>query len=149
MSQDEIQTLLDATDEAWIAQRGLWPHLEDYVGRLDFDLRFRRPSQDPVFDEVTDQGPVILPKLFRRLSTWEVAKKAKMFNGRFKTYLREKNDTFFLLEDFWNGDITSDFRQALHDYMDSDGFFYLWPEELVFEEADSRLTIPGVDVITW
>lgn len=52
MSEHEIETLVLATDDAWSNGRGVWSHLGDYVGALDWNLRYRRPSQNPVHDPI-------------------------------------------------------------------------------------------------
>lgn len=149
MSAAEIQILLDATADAWNRQKGVWPYIADDVGRLDFTQRFRRPSEHPVWNAAEDLGTVVLPKLFRRLSTWEVNKKAKMFTGTFLKYLTEKRDQFHLLTEFLQQGPEAAETHFLHSYIDKSGFFYLWPEELVFREAASRLSIPGGGEIHW
>jgi hypothetical protein len=39
--------------------------------------------------------------------------------------------------------------RRLDEFVESDGFFSLWPEEVVFKEAPSRLTGPGGVPVTW
>jgi endonuclease YncB( thermonuclease family) len=148
MAEDEIETLTNASDEAWQYDRGVWPWLQDYVGKLDWHMIYRRPSKDPVHDPEADEGPVILPKLFRRLSTWAVNKKAKMVTGSFKKYLEERRDSCLLTEDFIEqGPAAEVYR--LDDFLQSDGFFELWPEQLVFRESASRLTGPRGEYVVW
>jgi len=84
MSADEIQTLLKLGEEARKKKRGFWPHLMKTVGTLNFKLRYRKSA--PAGDK-GDTGPVLMPKLFRRLSTFAVNKKAKMVTGGFKAYV--------------------------------------------------------------
>jgi endonuclease YncB( thermonuclease family) len=148
MAEDEITTLTNAGDDAWINDRGVWPELQEYVGALDWNLRYRRPSSSPVHDPVADTGPVILPKLFRRLSTWAVNRRAKMVTGPFFNYLRDRRDQVMLTDDFLAQGPAAVVWQ-LDDFVHADGFFELWPEDLVFREAASRLIGPGGAEITW
>ncbi len=148
MSEDEIDAFWTATDQAWAAGRYIWPELADYVGRLDWDLLYRRPSQSPVFVEPQDMGEVILPKLFRRLSTWEVNRYAGMVTSGFWSYLESRNDQFYLTDEFL-AQPTSAPLYALHDFLGPDGYFSLWPEEMVFREADSRLIGPDGAEVRW
>jgi hypothetical protein len=63
--------------------------------------------------------------------------------------ITERDDKFFLLDDFLSNNTASEYLQSLHDSVGSNDYFYLWPEELVIEETDSRLKIPGLDIISW
>ena len=148
MSENEIETLTAAADDAWFNDRGVWPYLADYVGTLDWNLRYRRPTRKPVHDPVGDAGAVILPKLFRRLSTWAVNRRAKMVRGSFRRYLRERPDYFLLTDDFIDQGAAADIHR-LDEFVQAGGFFELWPEQLVFRESASRVTGPGGTPITW
>lgn len=148
MSGDEIHRLTYATNDAWENGRGVWPHQDDFAKKLDFTLIFRRPSQHPVPNPATDAGPVLLPKLFRRLSTWAVNKKATMVTGSFRTYLKDHVDQVFLTDDYLTQGPAAQTR-SLHEFLDNTGFFSLWPEELVFKESPSRLTGPGGATVVW
>ncbi len=148
MSEDEINALRRAADQAWAAGRYIWPNLADYVGRLDWKMLYRRPSQKPLFNEAQDTGPVILPKLFRRLSSWEVNRYAKMVTGGFWKYLKDRNDRCYLTSEFLAGP-TSATSYGLHDLVDPDGFVTVWPEDLVFRESASRLIRPGGGEVKW
>ena len=148
MSYNEITTLRALADEAWYAQRPVWPNLADYVGRLDWDLQYRRPSSNPVFTPADDVGLVVLPKLFRRLSTWEVNRYAGMVTSAFWSYLESRRDDCHLTSEFL-AEPTAAPVHYLHEYLHLDGYFDLWPEELVFREAPSRLIRPGGGTVNW
>jgi hypothetical protein len=111
-------------------------------------LLYRRPSSHPVPDPLTDAGEVILPKLFRRLSTWEVNRFAKMVQGSFRTYLQDHPDAVTLTDEFLDQGEASAIHN-LHDFVQPDGFFELWPEDLVFRESPSRLIGPGGAPVDW
>lgn len=148
MSAQEINALRTAADQAWAAGRCLWPNLADYVGRMDWDLQYRRPKSKPQYVEADDTGKVVLPKLFRRLATWEVNRYAHMITSGFWSYLESRRDQCYLTDEFL-AQPTSAPIYGLHDFLDLDGFFWRWPEELVFREADSRLVGPGGSEVNW
>ncbi len=148
MSRDEIETLIDAANNAWNNNGPVWANLADYVGRLDWKLIYREHNKHPVFNAANDTGPVVVPKLFRRLSTWEVNRYAKMVTAGFWSYLKAKNDTCYLTQEFID-EPTAAPLYGLHDFVDHDGFVTVWPEDLVFREASSRLTGPGGSEVNW
>jgi len=149
MSDHEIKTLTDAANEAWGNDRGVWPHQCDEVGALDWNLIYRRPSSHPVPDSAADQGPVILPKLFRRLSTWAVNKKAGMVKGSFKSYLKSKADACHLTSDYIEQGASAAVIRYLEEFLDGDGFFSEWPEDLVFREQASTVVGPDGKPVHW
>jgi len=148
MSRDEINTLINAANTAWNSNRPVWANLADYVGRLDWDLLYRRSSQQPVFNAANDVGLVVVPKLFRRLSAWEVNRYAGMVTTGFWSYLEAKNDTCYLTQEFID-EPTAAPLYGLHDFIDHDGFVTVWPEDLVFRESSSRLIGPGGGEVNW
>lgn len=147
MSNDEIEPLLADAEEAWENDRGVWAHLADYVGSLDFNLVYR--GKNAPINEAADTGLVLLPKLFRRLAAWAVNKKAKMASGTFRSYLQGKREACFLLEQFLQQGPTASTVYMLEEFIDSDGWISVWPEELVFQEAPSVLKGPGGAAVTW
>ena len=74
MSNDEIISLTDAANEAWSQGALLWGELSDDTGEFDFDLVYRGKNTLP--DAPADIGPVLSPKLFRRVAEWSVNKRA-------------------------------------------------------------------------
>ena len=148
MSKDEITALTDVANEAWSGDRGVWPLQNDYAKDFDWKLVFRRPSKNPAVDAQADRGPVLFPKLFRRLSTWAVNKKAGMVTGTFHAYLKKNKDELFVADDFIAQGPAAQTR-TLDEFVDSDGFFSLWPEQAVFKEKPSTLLGPGGTPVTW
>ena len=148
MSPDEIETLTVAANQAWANNLPVWTNLADYVGRLDWGLQYRPPSENPSYNAANDIGPVVLPKLFRRLSTWEVNSYAGMVPSVFWSYLESKNDTCYLTQEFLD-EPTAAPLYGLHDFVDQDGFLAVWPEDLIFREAPSRLVGPGGGEVHW
>jgi hypothetical protein len=119
-----------ATDAAAHAKRGIWAK---FSSKLAFDpnLRFEKAATG------SDAGPVLFPKLFRRLATEYVA------DGNvddFKGYLerQEKPDVAFLTDEFLTDGITAAVQHRLSEFVDGKTFTKR-PEELVFQEAASTL----------
>ena len=85
---------------------------------------------------------MILPKLFRRLSKWEINTYAGMVTSGLRSYVQAGGDECHLTDEFL-AQPTAAPTYRLHDFLEADGYFALWPEELVFRESDSRLIGPG------
>jgi len=152
MTADEIETLTAASNVAYTASRGIWASAADVVGRLDWDLRYRTPKsmKNVPFRIGEDAGAVIYPKLFRRLSTWEVNRRAKMVTGGLLQYMATKADRVYCTDDFLlNGHSADTF--ALDDFISpADMTVLFWPEDLVFVESKSGLVdATGARVTTW
>jgi endonuclease YncB( thermonuclease family) len=150
MSEQEITTLVDLANDAYQADLGLWPHLNDLVRAADFDLGLVFRGKGVALNSAADVGDVILPKLFRRLATYVVNRKAKMVSGTFENYLRSKrsSDSVHLTEEF----LTQGAAAAPVHYLDEfvqGGVTTVWPEELVFREKPSRVVGPGGGPVTF
>lgn len=144
MSVPEIAALLDATNAAYSNTRGVWAHQQGKVGKLGWNLRFR--GKGTALEDET--GTVLIPKLFRRLSTWAVNRRAKMATGSFLTYVREHPDPCFELADFLEQG-TAATERDLAEFVGSDGSVLFWPEGLVFKDAPSTLVGPNGKKIRW
>ena len=147
MSNDEIISLTDAANEAWSQGAMLWGELSDDTGEFDFDLVYRGKNALP--DAPADVGPVLSPKLFRRVAEWSVNKRAKMTTQTFKNFLRTKSSDFcFDAAQFLEQGASASEPVHLADLIDSSGMFTKWPEEVVFQEAPTRLVGPGGAEVT-
>jgi endonuclease YncB( thermonuclease family) len=145
MSNEEIQALLELAATARQKGLGLWPHLATAVGAFDFDLRYRKTAPEGA----TDAGDVLMPKLFRRLATWAVNKRAKMVSDSFKTYLHKKNDLYYRIDDFLAQGPTAATPRVLDDIIGAKGVLHARAEDLVFHEAAARLLGPDGKTPTW
>lgn len=152
MTPDEIETLTAAANEAYDAGRGVWASVADDVGRLDWSMTYRTPKsmKQVAFQVGDDAGPVLYPKLFRRLSIWEVNRRAKMVTGGLLQYLATKHDRVYRTEDFLLNAHSAD-TFALDDFVSpSDTAVLYWPEELVFVESKSGLVdAAGKRITSW
>lgn len=144
MSDSEIATLIDAANSAYDKELGVWPELQERVGTLDFKREFRRKGAALA----DDTGPVLVPKLFRRLAEHAVNKKAKMLTGSFHEFLEGKKDACFATDDFLDQGVAAEQRQ-LHEFVARSGSILYWPEDLVFKDAPSNLVIPGGGAVEW
>jgi endonuclease YncB( thermonuclease family) len=140
MSADEIRTLLELGEQARSKKRGFWPELSSKIGTFDFDLRYRRsaPAAEP-----DDSGPILMPKLFRRQTTWTVNKKAGMVIGTFKQYLQKKTDNYYLIDDFLEQGVTAALSQNLGNIIGPRGILLRRPQDLVFSEEGAKLLGPN------
>jgi hypothetical protein len=145
MSNDEIRTLLELGEQAGKKELGFWPHLRETVGKLNFKLRYRRTPESGE----DDSGLVLMPKLFRRLCTFAVNKKAKMLTGSFKAYLRGKPDAYYLLDEFLEQGLTAATQRNLNEIIGSNGALLARPQDLVFHEAGAKLIGPNGKTPSW
>jgi hypothetical protein len=81
-------------------KRGIWKKATSSLTHFDRGQIFRSHGTP---DPTQDNGPVFMPKLFRRRSTFGVAKAATMVSGSFKTYLQGEPDDCFEAGDFSPG----------------------------------------------
>jgi endonuclease YncB( thermonuclease family) len=146
MSADEIRTLLALGEEARRKGRGCWPKVMKSVGTLDFKLRYRESA--PPGDK-DDQGPVLMPKLFRRLSTFAVNKKAAMVSGSFTQYVKDKNDQYYEIDNFLSQGPTAAQPRNLSEIIGADGILLEQPQDLVFHEAEAELLGPNNKPPKW
>lgn len=146
MSADEIRTLLELGELARKKDLGFWPYLTRTVGKLDFDLRYRKSAPD---DDKDDSGPVLMPKLFRRLCTFAVNKRAKMVTGGFKSYLETKRDTYYLIDEFLEQGPTAATPRNLSEIIGANDVLLARPEDLVFHEEGAKLVGPGGKTPSW
>jgi endonuclease YncB( thermonuclease family) len=144
MSSDEITSLIEAAASAYDSGLGVWPSLADVASNFEFKRVFRGKNA-PI---QPDHGLVLTPKIYRRLATWAVNRRAKMVTGPFSRYLSAQSDPCFLTEDFLEQGTAATERE-LAEFVDGDGTLQFWPEELVFRDAPSRLVGPGGVVVTW
>ena len=144
MSESEITQITALANGAFQAGAGVWPYLNDYARVAEFDATRVFRGKGAVQSPATDLGPVVVPKLFRRLAAYFVNRKAKMVSGTFEGYLRSKrsSDSVHLTSEFLvQGPAAAPVR-FLDEFVQG-GFVTVWPEDLVFREKPSRVIGPG------
>jgi endonuclease YncB( thermonuclease family) len=133
MSASEIEHLDNLTATAKQNKLGIWKHASQDASHFDPALKFRSYGA-----EEPDSGPVIMPKVFRRLATYSVAQAAEVINETFPAYLKAEPDRCHKTADF-----LKDGKQAaqhrLDEFVQPDSHLTFWPQDLVFEEKVSKL----------
>jgi len=99
MMPAEITRMTTAAKKAETHNLGIWKFYTSTIGVLDWNLVFRRTG--PPLPE-KDRGPVIFPKLFRRLCVYGVKVKTQNLKGSFTTFLAnlKPQDYCHLTSDF-------------------------------------------------
>ncbi len=150
MANDEITTILNLAVAAKTAKAGVYKQnsVASAVPMFDFALRYERGQDVPHFQPFADSGLFIMPKLFRRQAAWAVHTKAKIINETFPKYLQGLKDKCFLRTDF-----LAQGKQApahtLSDFVSDTNNITRGTEELVFDEAASKLIRNGQPVTAW
>lgn len=136
MTKQEIDDLITLSDKARGAKLGMWKKATSDLTPFDRTLVFRnRGTPDPA----ADAGPVILPKLFRRRSTFGVARFAKLVSGSFKNYLHAEPDVCFETSDFLSQGPSAATHRLLDEFVTTQAKFSVGAKDLVFHEAASRV----------
>ena len=149
MSKEEILHIQQLSTPVRVNKNGVWKNWKPQakVDALNLKLLFRRKAAAPIIAE--ENGPVIMPKLFRRASTWQINRMAKMVTGSLGSYLAAHSDDCYLTRQFLDGRYSAPHRK-LHEFYRADGTFRLRPDELVFQERESTLIgSNGKPVTNW
>jgi endonuclease YncB( thermonuclease family) len=136
MTSQEIETLLADLVIGRKKKRAIAANVTK-VPKFNPDLVYRRPSEKPKTGK--DDGPVLMPKLFRRQLSYEMQKAAKIFTGNFKTFLEESPDQVFLTHEFLELSIHTAQEYFLDMFITPGGKIEVMPEELVYKEKPSRV----------
>jgi endonuclease YncB( thermonuclease family) len=146
MSPEEIEDLLTAAKTGKKKKNRVWKKLSSDTGKFKYSQQIRKNVTS--FKVGEDVGALIMPKLFRRQTGYELQKKIKMFAGTFAQFLTKSKDPFYKLDDFLN----EGFEAKLH-YLDEcfkNKKFLLSPEDMIFREKYSNVVDEkGNDVETW
>jgi endonuclease YncB( thermonuclease family) len=135
MASDEIKLFLDAMAEARPKGR-VWANYARDTRKIDLDLLYRAPGATP--DPAADVGPILMPKIFRRLLAFTIEKRVGIRGGSFRAYLKERRDECFALDDFLEqGPHAAEITTL--DRLMSGVRFRPEPHELVFRKKPSSL----------
>jgi endonuclease YncB( thermonuclease family) len=135
MDDAEIQLFLDAMAKGKAKGR-VWANYNRDTRKFDPDLVYR--DEGAAIDAAADVGPVLMPKLFRRLLAFNFEKGAGIRAGSFKAYLKERRDECFALDDFLVQGPNAAELTTLDRFM-TGARFRPEPHELVFREKPSSL----------
>jgi hypothetical protein len=94
----------------------------------------------------TGESDAMMPKLFRRRSTFGVAVIAKMTEGAFKTYLHEEPGDCFETADFLDQGVHAAKNRLLDEIVSPHGKFLANAKDLVFHEMPSQVKKNGKPV---
>jgi endonuclease YncB( thermonuclease family) len=150
MNDDEIEAILKFAKTARSARAPVWKNLAKTVPAFDFGLL--KPKKNDLTILPGDKGPVIMPKLFRRLTSWSARKKAKITAQTFQAYLAGgsggKPDDCFETQDFLENGVHSAMHRTLDQFVKGGKTIEFAPDGLVFSEAPSKLVDANNQPIT-
>jgi hypothetical protein len=89
MNPDEILTLQALFEEARKKKRGIWRRFDKSVGQLNL-LKFRKGGTFGKKEQKADQGPFVVPKIFRRQLRYSVLQQNNLAPKTFRDYLAGK-----------------------------------------------------------
>jgi len=147
MSKQEISHILQASSSVRTKKAGVWKNWKKQIKIDVMNLKLMYRSKAAMPDPQEERGPVIMPKLFRRVSTWKINQMAKMVSGGLGLYLKAHPDDCYLTSQFLVSPYTATHRK-LHDFYNADGTFRMRPDELVFQEKDATLVGPNNKPVT-
>jgi len=146
MTNQEINELIALTQKARKTKAGLWSKATSDLSQFIRTQVFRNHGAP---NPVADRGPVFLPKLFRRRSTFGVAVSAKMFSGSFKNYLKTEPDDCFVTSDFVSQGPHAAALHHLDEFVSPASRFAPNPEGLVFRENASTVIAKNGKPAQW
>lgn len=148
MTSDEINQIIELSEAARKSKKNIWRQYSSKIGPLDTTLLFRKNGQPGA-----DKGPVVLPKLFRRLCGWQVAKAKGDSNATtLKAFLDEAKppDLFYSTKDILEHSIHSATQERLSSVVGSGDVLQLLPKDMTFSEKTSTLVGPdGKKILNW
>ena len=147
MKANEINAVL----KAWTpgkAKGRVAKALASIVGTLDFSLLYRSGASMNVVSGA-DKGPVLYPKMYRRLVTWSAEKKAGVTSQSFKQFVAGGGDKFLRLADYLASSKNAK-PYPLATVLGAGGACNLRPESTVFvEDPNSQLKKDNKIVHNW
>jgi len=146
MTNQEIDDLIKLSEKARVAKAGIWKKASSDTTPFDRTLLFRNHGTP---DPANDAGPVILPKLFRRRSTFGIAETAKMVSGLFKSYLKLEPDNCFETGDFLSQGASAATPHHLDEFVSTAGKFTVGGKDLVFKEMPSHVLDKNGKPVKW
>lgn len=133
MSAAEITRMMAAAKPAEQQKLGIWKFYTSTIGPLDWNLVFRRNG--PPLPE-KDHGPVIFPKLFRRLCNYGVKVKTQHLKGTYSSFLAglKPQDYCHQTADFLKTGSAKATQKRLSQFVTAQNKFLAEPGGLVYSE---------------
>lgn len=138
MTNAEIGVLRTLCKKAREKNKGLWPFFSSHVAPFNFALQYENVKLADLSPALAkDKGKFIMPKLYRRQTTYAARKAAGIFSGTYQAFVASQHKSFVPIEVFLlhgkNGKL-----EFLEDHLHQNNFD-LSPDELVFTEDRSTL----------
>jgi hypothetical protein len=144
MTDDEINTIIALAKTARSKKAPVWKYLAMTIGPFNFKLLEPKKGDTSVL--ATDKGPVILPKLYRRYTSWSVRHKAKVTSENFQQFRAAgsggKHDACFETADFLANGAYSASPRTLDQFVVGGKTIKFQPDGLVFQEAPPSWSEP-------
>jgi hypothetical protein len=143
MTDDEINSIVNLSNEASSQQLNIWKFHSQQMDALDRTLLHDKKSA--TYDEAEDRkSPVIFPKLFRRLYSFEITGDQSFDSTKFQAFLKKSKDVIYGTGDFLADQQKTKaskktYRSTLDRKVDVSGGILFKPEEVVFAEAETTL----------
>ncbi len=146
MTLEEINPILNA----WAIGENKSPlgkALSSTVGELDFNLH-KEPGNGS-YKSGSDKGPVLYPKLFRRLVNWSVQKRIGILNDSFFEFVAKGSEKWKLMADY-RADQNTQKSHDLTELITQNGTVMLNPASVVFvADRSGKLMKNGQVVREW
>ncbi len=141
MKVEEIEALLAAWKNGKKKKYRIGSYFSYDADEFDWELLYRKPPLEKKFNIGEDKGLIIMPKIFRRQTAWQVINKAGLLKGNvsFKNYLKNMPDELLLLQDFIENSVHSAKVYHLDEFISTDNKILKKPEEFIFKEKPGIL----------
>jgi endonuclease YncB( thermonuclease family) len=131
MSAKEISILASKGKAAKRKGSGIWKGYDDTLCLFDPEMYWKKKIK---IDQMTDKGPLNIPKLFRRQVYYEEFKKAEVSDeATLKEYLAKGKDKCYVRKDYFKHGIKAS-KYKLADFINLNGRIKFYPGQLIFIE---------------
>jgi len=143
MTNDEINTFTQLSQKARNKKAGIWQKATRDLSQFDRSKVFRKGGPP---NPAADVGPVMMPKIFRRRSTFGVATIAGITSSSFKDYLQAEPDDCYETADFLEQGVQAATHRRLDEFVSPQSKFLVSESGLVFQEMPSKVLKNGKPV---
>jgi endonuclease YncB( thermonuclease family) len=143
MTKDEIDTYTQLSETARQNKAGIWKNASGDLKPFDPTMKFRKGGPP---SPAEDRGQLMMPKLFRRRSTFASALAARMTKTSFKNYLALEPDDCFETANFLDQGVHAATPRRLDEFVSPQSKFLVSAKDLVFHEMPSSVKKNGQPV---